>query len=51
MILDKVPFTKEEFEQVKNAKSNYDINIIQSNAERRYIHSFGEKLGYSTDFW
>jgi len=51
MILDKVPFTKEEFEQVKNAKSNYDINMIQSNAEHRYIHSFGEKLGYPTDFW
>ena len=44
MIIDKVILTEEEQEQLKNAKSEMDIKLIQLKARQRYILSFSKDI-------
>lgn len=44
MIIDKVILTEEEQEQLKNAKSEMDIKLIQLKAQQRYILSFSKDI-------
>ena len=44
MIIDKVILTEEEQEQLKNAKSEMDIKLVQLKARQRYILSFSKNI-------
>ena len=44
MIIDKAELTEEEQEQLKNAKSKIDIDLIQLKAQQRYILSFSKDV-------
>lgn len=44
MIIDKVILTEEEQEQLKNAKSEIDIKLVQLKARQRYILSFSKDI-------
>ena len=44
MIINKAELTEEEQEQLKNAKSKIDIDLIQLKAQQRYILSFSKDV-------
>lgn len=44
MIINKAELTEEEQEQLKNAKSKIDIDLIQLKAQQRYILSFSKDI-------
>lgn len=47
MIIDKLELTEEE----KKAKNSLEIELLEIKKHEKYILSFGEKFGYSVDFW
>ena len=44
MIINKAELTEEEQEQLKNAKSKIDIDLIQLKSQQRYILSFSKDV-------
>ena len=47
MIIEKTTLTEEE---KRNAKSELELEVIKIQKQEKYISSFGEKFGYTTDF-
>ncbi len=52
MIIGKLALTQEEREEIANSEAfEVDFATYHQRAKHRYILSFGEKLGYTVEFW